>query len=111
SPLNGSLLNTPQFRAAIQVESFAGPMTLTVNGEAIALNESNNTLANIKPLLSFSSGQNMLALTVSATDSLDRTSTLNASFTLDDGKPIITLNDGLQPEQVNPVTQSPYTMS
>ncbi len=111
SPADGALLNQQSFRVAANIVSSAGPLTVTVDGATVLDASDGSTNYNLSQLVSFQSGQSSLTVNVSATDSLGKTSTLDATYHHDASAPQIIVNGLSALPTVNEVSDAPVTFS
>ena len=112
SPAEGQLLNQDSFRLSAEIVSSAGPLMITLNGQEIVNTSEGLVFYNLNELLSFPDGQDELAVTVEAIDSLDKVTTLNAVFRRDTSLPVIVLNENFTAApQNNQITQTPLQLS
>lgn len=111
SPTDGSLLNEESFRVSAQIDSAAGPLSITFNGAEIVNPEAGIKNYNLSELISFADNESVSNVTIIATDSLQKTTQVNASFILDNQAPLIVLNNNIQPSPVViEITQPTYTI-
>lgn len=112
SPSNNALINQESFLLSAQIESAAGPLTVSLDGNVLITASQNRTFYNLSEIVSFAEGQNQLSVTIEAVDSLGRANAFTATFNRDDSAPILTLNDSLlESPAVNQITDSPYQLS
>jgi hypothetical protein len=117
SPSNGALLNEESFRVVAQIESAAGPLTVSFNGVTLLTPEQGLNSYNLSEIVSFPSAsstnvQSSVDITISATDSLQKGTAITAQFHLDNQKPVIVLNNAIIPSpEVTEIIQSPYLIT
>jgi len=112
SPVDGAQLNVDSFRAAFQVESFAGPLSITLNGSPISLPAPEQKFQQFSEIVSFPDGQDQVTVTLRAVDSLQKSTTFSASFSRDQSFPSIVIDNSLQISPVvNDISVSNYTFS
>lgn len=112
NPANESSLNQASFRVGAQVESSAGPLTVTVNGNEVLSDGDGLTFYSVNEVVTFASGQNQVVTTIEATDSLGKTTTETVTHNRDDTGPVLVLDQGFQPlPQINQVDSSPVRFS
>ena len=112
SPPNGTVINTPSFNMVASLESLAGPLAVSLNGEQLLDRDDERSTYTLSEELTFGGGQTQLSVTIEAQDALGKLSTQTLVYYLDMSGPIITLDqpyltDGVQ----NQVTQSRLTLS
>ncbi|MGS2716806.1 hypothetical protein ACVBE9_01415 [Eionea flava] len=109
TPADGAQFNQDSFRVSVQVESNAGPLSVALNGTTLLEPSSGLTSYNLSELIHFSEDAKQVAVSITATDSLGKTSTLNASYTRDSDVPtiIISNNVNTMPEATL-INTSPY---
>ena len=118
APSNGSVLNQESFRISAEINSNAGPLTVSVDGQVVLEASEGLTFYTLSELLNFTDGASETSATIVAQDSLGRTSQLQPTFSIDNQSPNIVLDNNLIPvtaidsvTAVNPVTQSPYLIA
>lgn len=112
SPVEGGLLNQDSFRLSAQIESSAGPLTVKFNDTTLLEPTDTTTIFNLNELVAFENGQDELTVTIEAIDSLDKLTTLSATFKRDNTAPVVLLNNVLDVSPaINGITTSPYLIS
>ncbi|WP_189398887.1 carboxypeptidase regulatory-like domain-containing protein [Arenicella chitinivorans] len=112
SPPNGAVLNTPSFTIVANLESLAGPLSVTLDGASLLDRNLGRSTYTLSEELTFGGGQAQLTTTIEAEDALGKLTTQTLAYYLDMSGPTITLDqpylsDGVQ----NQVTQSNLTLS
>lgn len=110
SPSDGALLNQESFRVSAFIQSSAGPLTVMFNGNVVVEATSGKTQYNLNELVSFNDIESVIAATIVATDSLNKSSTQNITYYRDISEPIITLESPLSLSETNLISGSPYLM-
>ncbi len=112
NPSNDSTLNQASFRVGAQVESSAGPLSVTVNGDQVLNSARGQTFYSVNELVTFPSGENQVVTTIEASDSLGKITTETITHYRDNTGPVLTLDQGFQPlPQINQVNSSPVRFS
>jgi hypothetical protein len=106
SPLPGKTLTADTFVLSALIQSDGGLSSVSINGQPANLIAPNQ----IEQSLAFA-GQTQLDVVIVATDNLNQTSTLNASYSLDVDSPVVVV-DALQAYPTeNTVTENPYNLT
>ncbi|RBP48518.1 hypothetical protein [Arenicella xantha] len=95
-PTDGSVLNVSMFNIGSSIESLAGPLTVTVNGETVLSADQQRTSFNLNRQLIFAAGQTLTSVTIVAEDSLGKSSQLSATYYLDAQAPVIVLDQAFE---------------
>ncbi len=112
SPLPNRYLTDASFTLSGTVESFAGEVTLKINGLPVALLDGDGTQGRFRQLLSFEPGQGEMTVAIEATDSLGQSSSEILRYYRDVESPQVFLDNSILPAPVeNPVHESPYRLS
>lgn len=110
SPSDGALLNQDSFRLSALIQSSAGPLTVTFNGNVIVDAASELTRYNLNELVTFNDAESVITASIVVTDSLNKTSNKELTFYRDISEPIILLESPLSSTETNRVSGSPYVM-
>lgn len=94
SPNSGQQLNQQSFRLGAQIESFAGTLTVSVNGSEVLSSQDGLSFYSVNEVLSFEDDQNSVSATISASDSLGKTTSETVTFYRDSIAPSISLDGG-----------------
>ncbi len=110
SPADNSYLSDSSFYLSLDYMSHAGDAQLTVNGNPVAL--VNSQYGTHSELLSFPQGQSEWQVNAVITDGLGQQSSVSASYYFDNEAPVITLDNAILPVSVeNIVNEQPYTLT
>ena len=111
APSEGSLLNSASFRIKGRVTSHAGSVDVTLNGDAVDL-EGTDDAGFFEGIVSFPEGADEVVATVTATDSVGKSRESSFHFNRDDQAPRIVVDGGLsEAPTLNPVFGSPVRFS
>jgi len=110
SPTNEALLNQDAFRLSALIESSAGPLTITLNGNTLVDRSDGIVQYTLNELLTFNGNESATLATIVATDSLNKVVESEAVFYRDTLAPVIILESPLTPLIDNTINQSPYIM-
>jgi Bacterial TSP3 repeat len=111
SPVSGSQLSDASFLIKGRAISHAGNLSIRVNGQTIASSSANNQLEYFETLLSFANGANSLQVNIEATDVLNKTTRLIATYYRDSLAPQIQLQGLSVSPAINSIVQSPTLVS
>ncbi len=96
NPSTGASINQPSFRFGVQAESFAGPLSLTVNGNELLSGSEGLSFYSTSELIDFA-GNDQVMVNVIATDGLGRQTQRQYVFFNDESGPSFAFEEGLTP--------------
>ncbi|MCI2285240.1 hypothetical protein L3081_19995 [Colwellia sp. MSW7] len=108
---DGTLLNKDTFRLTALIQSSAGPLTVQLNGNTLVQSTDGLLQYHLNELMTFNNTDNGTTVTITATDSLNKTSTKEFTFYRDTKAPIISLTTPLIPGITNEVSDSLYVIN
>jgi hypothetical protein len=112
SPGNGLTLNQASFRIGAQVQSFAGPLSVSVNGNEVLSSSQGLSFYSVNQLVTFADGQSQISTHLEATDSLGKTTAVTLVHYRDSLGPSIEVDQNFDfHPSVNNVESSPITIS
>lgn len=111
SPNSGSQLRDSAFLLKGSVRSYAGAVSVSVNGQPTTTKSSGGNIYYFEYLASFTSGQSILELVIEAKDALNKQSHLLANYTLDDSLPQIIVIGRESSPVINIIDTSPFVIS
>lgn len=97
SPSPGQQLNQQSFRLGAQIESSAGALTVSLDGSEVLSSLDGLSFFSVNEVLSFEDDQDSVSATISATDSLGKTTSETVTFYRDSIVPSISLDGGFIP--------------
>lgn len=111
TPANKSQLRLPDFQLKARIISHAGAVSVTVNGQPVTLSSSNGEENYFENTLSFADGQDTLDVTIEATDTLNKKTTLQSTFYLDSSIPQIYVHGLNTAPAINTVINTPFVIN
>jgi Bacterial TSP3 repeat/Glucodextranase, domain B len=106
TPTNNSQLRENNFLLKGRVRSYAGAVSVTVNGQAATVQSAGGDVYSFEQLLSFAPSQTALAVTITATDALNKQTSINANYSLDNTGPVIQLLGRQVAPAINVIAES-----
>jgi hypothetical protein len=106
APANNSQLRDATFLLKGKVQSYAGSVNVSINGQSATVKSSSGQLYYFEYPLSFISGQHAQVVQITATDALGKTATFDANYYFDNVSPLIALAGFSPSPEVNSVNTS-----
>ena len=111
-PANNTIVNQESFQLSAFITSSGGALSVKVNDSQILAAEQGITSYQLLETIQFTGNEKSTSVTITATDSLNKTSNITVNYSLDNTAPVIQLDNDLKPfPEINEVNSPTYTLS